>query len=89
MLLSLSRISFEKNIQAVLDAFAQVLKEEDKGVVVAGDGPYLDSLKEQAEKLNIQKHVIFYRYGLLQVRQPCTIKQLISLFQPLRVKLRA
>lgn len=30
MLLSLSRISFEKNIQAVLDAFAEVLKEEDK-----------------------------------------------------------
>ncbi len=60
MLLSLSRISYEKNIQAVLAAFAQVLKEEDKvKLVVAGDGPYLDSLKEQAEKLNIQKHVIF------------------------------
>ena len=60
MLLSLSRISFEKNIQAVLDAFAEVLKEEDKvKLVVAGDGPYLDSLKEQAVKLNLQKHVIF------------------------------
>ena len=60
MLLSLSRISFEKNIQAVLVAFAQVLKEEEKvKLVVAGDGPYLDSLKEQAGKLNIQKHVIF------------------------------
>ena len=60
MLLSLSRISYEKNIQAVLDAFAEVLKEEDKvKLVVAGDGPYLDSLKEQAVKLNLQKHVIF------------------------------
>ncbi len=60
MLLSLSRISFEKNIQAVLNAFAEVLKEEDKvKLVVAGDGPYLDSLKEQAGKLNLQKHVIF------------------------------
>lgn len=60
MLLSLSRISFEKNIQAVLNAFAEVLKEEDKvKLVVAGDGPYLDSLKEQAVKLNLQKHVIF------------------------------
>ena len=59
MLLSLSRISFEKNIQAVLNAFAEVLKEEDKVKLVAGDGPYLDSLKEQAGKLNIQKHVIF------------------------------
>lgn len=60
MLLSLSRISYEKNIQAVIAAFAQVLKEEDKvKLVVAGDGPYLDSLKEQAVKLNLQKHVIF------------------------------
>ncbi|MBU5890005.1 glycosyltransferase, partial [Vibrio cholerae O1] len=41
-LLSLSRISYEKNIQAVLVAFADVLKEEDKvKLVVAGDGPYL------------------------------------------------
>ena len=60
MLLSLSRISYEKNIQAVLDAFVEVLKEEDKvKLVVAGDGPYLDSLKEQAVKLQIQDHVIF------------------------------
>ena len=60
MLLSLSRISYEKNIQAVLVAFAQVLKEEDKvKLVVAGDGPYLDSLKEQAVQLQIQNQVIF------------------------------
>ena len=60
MLLSLSRISYEKNIQAVLDAFVEVLKEEDKvKLVVAGDGPYLDSLKEQAVKLQIQDQVIF------------------------------
>ena len=60
MLLSLSRISYEKNIQAVLAAFAQVLKEEDKvKLVVAGDGPYLDSLKEQAVQLRIQNQVIF------------------------------
>ena len=60
MLLSLSRISYEKNIQAVLTAFAEVLKEEDKvKLVVAGDGPYLESLKEQAHELQIQESVIF------------------------------
>jgi len=60
MLLSLSRISYEKNIQAALAAFADVLKEEDKvKLVVAGDGPYLDDLKEQAKKLEIQDSVIF------------------------------
>lgn len=60
MLLSLSRISYEKNIQAVLTAFAEVLKEEDKiKLVVAGDGPYLENLKEQAHELQIQESVIF------------------------------
>lgn len=60
MLLSLSRVSYEKNIQAVLVAFSEVLKEELKvKLVVAGDGPYLDNLKEQAFQLNIQDSVIF------------------------------
>ena len=60
MLLSLSRVSYEKNIQAVLAAFSDVLKEELKvKLVVAGDGPYLDNLKEQALQLNIQDSVIF------------------------------
>lgn len=60
MLLSLSRVSYEKNIQAVLAAFSEVLNEELKvKLVVAGDGPYLDNLKEQALQLNIQDSVIF------------------------------
>ena len=60
ILLSLSRVSYEKNIQAVLAAFSEVLKEELKvKLVVAGDGPYLDNLKEQALQLNIQDSVIF------------------------------
>ena len=50
----------KKNIQAVLAAFADVLKEEDKiKLVVAGDGPYLNDLKEQAQNLEIQDSVIF------------------------------
>ena len=60
MLLSLSRVSYEKNIQEVLAAFAEVLKEEQKvKLVVAGDGPYLENLKEQAADLQIQDSVIF------------------------------
>ena len=36
------------------------MKEEDKvKLVVAGDGPYLDDLKDQAQKLEIQDSVIF------------------------------
>ena len=60
MLLSLSRVSYEKNIQAVLAALPDVLKEEQNvKLVVAGDGPYLKNLKEQAEDLQIQDSVIF------------------------------
>ena len=60
MLLSLSRVSYEKNIQAVLAAFPDVLKEEQNvKLVVAGDGPYLENLKEQASDLKIQDSVIF------------------------------
>ena len=60
MLLSLSRVSYEKNIQAVLAALPDVLKEEQNvKLVVAGDGPYLENLKEQASDLQIQDSVIF------------------------------
>ena len=60
MLLSLSRISYEKNIQAVIEALPDVLKENvDVKLVVAGDGPYLPDLKEQAERLGIMDSIIF------------------------------
>ena len=60
MLLSLSRVSYEKNIQAVMAALPSVLEEEDKvRLVVAGDGPYLPDLKSQAKKLGIEDKVVF------------------------------
>ena len=60
ILLSLSRVSYEKNIQAVLKALPMVLKEEEKvKLVVAGDGPYLDDLKSLAKQLKIQDSIIF------------------------------
>ena len=60
MLLSLSRISYEKNIQAVLAALPAVLEENPHvKLVVAGDGPYLSDLKAQAKRLNITDAVIF------------------------------
>ena len=60
MLLSLSRVSYEKNIQAVLAALPAVLEENpDVKLVVAGDGPYLSDLKSQAKRLNITNAVIF------------------------------
>ncbi|WP_341932019.1 glycosyltransferase family 4 protein [Streptococcus pluranimalium] len=60
MLLSLSRISYEKNIQALLRALPEVISENPKvKCVVVGDGPYLDDLKELVAILDIQEYVIF------------------------------
>ena len=58
--MSLSRVSYEKNIQAVITALPAVLKVNQKvKLIVAGDGPYLDDLKKQAAKLGISDAVVF------------------------------
>lgn len=60
MLLSLSRVSYEKNIQAIIAALPEICQENPAvKLVVAGDGPYLDDLKEQAERLEITDKIIF------------------------------
>ena len=60
MLLSLSRISYEKNIQAIVQQFPDVLAQNDRvKLVIVGDGPYLSALKEMVEDLGIEDSVIF------------------------------
>lgn len=60
MLLSLSRVSSEKNIQAILAHLPEVLREDAQvRLVVVGDGPYLETLKGQAADLGIVDQVIF------------------------------
>ncbi len=59
-LLSLSRVSFEKNIQAILKHLPEVLAENPfVKLVVVGDGPYLADLKALAHELAITSNVIF------------------------------
>ena len=60
MLLSLSRISYEKNIQAIVQQFPDVLgQNKSVKLVVVGDGPYLSDLKKMVEDLDIEDSVIF------------------------------
>ncbi|MBF7094750.1 glycosyltransferase family 4 protein [Streptococcus sp. HF-1907] len=60
MLLSLSRVSYEKNIQAILKCLPKVLAENSKvKLVIVGDGPYLDDLKDQVQQFGIEDAVIF------------------------------
>lgn len=60
MLLSLSRVSSEKNIQAIIKAMPLIL-DAKSGVklVVVGDGPYLADLKQLAQELEVADQVVF------------------------------
>ncbi|MBF8807758.1 MAG: glycosyltransferase family 4 protein [Enterococcus lacertideformus] len=60
MILSLSRISYEKNIQALIQGLPQVIKEYPNArMVVVGKGPYLEDLQELVDELNLQAFVQF------------------------------
>lgn len=51
MLLSLSRISYEKNIQAIVDGLPDILAEIPSAkLVIVGKGPYKEKLEEKFKK---------------------------------------
>ncbi|MGT2887658.1 glycosyltransferase [Streptococcus didelphis] len=59
-LLSLSRISSEKNIQAIIKQMPDVLSTNPKvKLVIVGDGPYLEVLKDLASSLAMEDNIIF------------------------------
>ncbi|MTB64162.1 glycosyltransferase [Streptococcus sp. zg-86] len=59
MLLSLSRISYEKNIQAVIAAIPRILLENKKvKLVIAGGGPYAEELRQQIIDLQLENCVL-------------------------------
>ena len=59
ILLSLSRISYEKNIQAIIRALPEVLRENDAvRLIVAGDGPHLGNLKALAREVGVEHRVL-------------------------------
>ena len=60
VLLSLSRLAYEKNIQEVIDCFPAILKEvPDAQLLIVGDGPARTSLENQVHDLGLEKHVKF------------------------------
>lgn len=60
MILSLSRISYEKNIQVIVQQFPKVL-ESFRGarLVIVGKGPHREALEELVEELKLQEYVQF------------------------------
>ncbi|MGT2965113.1 glycosyltransferase family 4 protein [Streptococcus acidominimus] len=59
MLLSLSRISYEKNIQAIIADMPRILSENEKvKLVIAGGGPYAQDLAEQITALQLEDKIL-------------------------------
>lgn len=59
-LLSVSRISYEKNIQTVLNGMPEVIQALPHAkLLIVGDGPYKKELEKQVEALSLSEHVVF------------------------------
>ena len=59
MLLSLSRVSYEKNIQLVVKAMPEILQSIPVKLVIVGDGPYLEKIRRLVQQLGIEDNVVF------------------------------
>ncbi|MHC5252214.1 glycosyltransferase family 4 protein [Listeria kieliensis] len=60
IVLSLGRVAYEKNIDAILDAFPKVLSEiPNAKLVIVGDGPVKAELEEKSVELGLAESVIF------------------------------
>ncbi|CUS25928.1 glycosyltransferase [Paucilactobacillus oligofermentans DSM 15707 = LMG 22743] len=60
VLLSLSRLAFEKNIHELIEALPDMLESEPKiQLLIVGDGPARETLEKQAAQLQLAGHVTF------------------------------
>ena len=60
VLLNLGRLGGEKNLQELLELFAEARKQYDNlKFLIVGDGPAREGLEKQAKELGVAEHVIF------------------------------
>ena len=60
VLLTLSRVAEEKKIDRILNAMPEIIdKFPETRLVIAGDGPDMEVLQEQVERLTLEDNVIF------------------------------
>lgn len=60
VLLTVSRVAYEKKINAILDAMPQLVAHyPDLQLFIVGDGPAMTSLQEQVQQLHMNNHVVF------------------------------
>jgi glycosyltransferase involved in cell wall biosynthesis len=66
----LGRLVFYKNIEVILKAFVHVTKEfPDSRLVIAGDGPYRESLQNVTQNLGLENNVEFRGYITLDQKK--------------------
>jgi len=59
IIFSVGRIVYEKGLHVLIDALPHINEQTKARVVIAGTGPYLDTLKGQAAALGLQDRVVF------------------------------
>lgn len=60
LLLSVSRISYEKNIQTILNGMPDVVEQvPNVTLLIVGDGPFKTKLEKQVEELGLEDYVVF------------------------------
>ncbi|HCE12061.1 MULTISPECIES: glycosyltransferase family 4 protein [unclassified Enterococcus] len=60
MLLSLSRISYEKNIQAIIDGMPEIIAAiPNAKLVIVGKGPHKEKLEEKVIDMQLSEHIYF------------------------------
>ena len=62
LIVSVGRLSREKNHSILLKAFHEVLKERPARLVLVGDGPKRKNLEEEARNLNLSNYIFFAGY---------------------------
>lgn len=68
ILVYVGRIAKEKNLDELLDYFADlILKEKDCFLVLVGDGPHINHLKRKIKHLKMENHVRFV--GFIQPQE--------------------
>lgn len=72
VILTLSRIAAEKKINHILNVMPDIIEEfPNVKFVIAGDGPDVDVLKDQVERLTLEDYVILP--GTLNTAMSATI----------------
>lgn len=60
VMLSISRLAYEKNISEIVDLLPSIIEQVPKVILmIVGDGPAKEDLMKQVTQLGLSKHVIF------------------------------